>query len=370
MKIAFFINTPAQLHFYKNIIETLETHNHKVIVLVRDYGETLQVANGIKKAFFVYSKAPNDKLGKILSLPKDVYKAYKLLKKFKPDIVTGFGVYDAYTAALLKKPCIVFNDSEPRVNSVTYSIQFKTFIPLIDAIITPASFQDNLGEKQIKVRSYKELAYLHPYYFKPNADILDELNVKENEDFVLLRFNAFDAVHDAGIKGFSLNEKMQLIKALEQYAKIFVVSENNLTSDFDKYILKIPKYKIHDALYFAKLLVSDTQTMTTEAAILGTPAVRCNTFVGPNDMGNFIDLENTYGMIFNYDNASEAISKAVELIKQPDLKMKWRDKRVVLLKEKINITEFMVWFFENYPQSLNEMKNNPNYQNIFLEISA
>lgn len=370
MQIAIFVNTPAQLHFYRNIIYRLSLRNHKIKVLLRDYGETLEVARGLKMDYIIYSKPSNSKLCKILSFPADVYSAYKILKEFEPDIITGFGPIEAATARLLNKACIIFNDSEPRVNHFTYAIQFKTFMPLIDAIITPESFRDNLGEKQIKVRSYKELAYLHPYYFKPNANILERLNVNENEDYVILRFNAFDAVHDAGIKGFSFDEKIKLIKALEQHAKVFIVSENNLPGEFDKYILKIPKHEIHDALYFAKLLVSDTQTMTTEAAILGTPAVRCNTFVGPNDMSNFIDLEDTYGMIFNYNDASEALNKAVELIKQPYLKMKWSAKRSVLLKEKINITEFMAWFIETYPESLHEMKNNPNYQNTFLETSV
>jgi predicted glycosyltransferase len=45
--------------------------------------------------------------------------------------------------------------------------------------------------------------------------------------------------------------------------------------------------------------------MTTEAAVLGTPAIRCNSFVGKRDMGNFIELEKKYGLIFNFDSVEK-----------------------------------------------------------------
>lgn len=105
--------------------------------------------------------------------------------------------------------------------------------------------------------------------------------------------------------------------------------------------------------------------MTTEAGVLGTPAIRCNSFVGENDMGNFIELEQKYGLIFNYNDSDKAIGKAVELIQKPDLKEEWRKKREKLLKDKIDVTAFMVWFIENYPESFKEMKENPEIQYKF-----
>lgn len=34
---------------------------------------------------------------------------------------------------------------------------------------------------------------------------------------------------------------------------------------------------------------------------------------------------------------------------------------------KIDVTAFMVWFVENYPQSAKIMKENPNFQNRFKQ---
>ena len=106
---------------------------------------------------------------------------------------------------------------------------------------------------------------------------------------------------------------------------------------------------MHDILYYAQMLVGDTQTMTTEAGVLGTPAIRCNTFVGENDMGNFLELEKNYGLIFNYSDPKKAIDKAIELLHENNLKEQWKIKRNNLLKDKIDVTAFMVNFTENYP---------------------
>jgi len=105
---------------------------------------------------------------------------------------------------------------------------------------------------------------------------------------------------------------------------------------------------LHDAEYYAQLLVTDAQTMTTEAAILGTPAIRCNSFVGTNDAGNMVELAEKYQLIFNYSDPNKATAKAMELIKQPDLKQQWQAKRQRLLADKVDVHKFMVEAIEGH----------------------
>ncbi len=352
MKIGVFLNTPAQVHFYKNIIKSLSNNGNEVYPLARDYGETLQLLGELGIDHYIYARPKISKYGKIAGLPKDVLCAYNYLKSFHVDLVTGFGVYDAYTSFLLRVPSIIFNDSEPLANMKSYMIQFKLYMPFIDVMITPESFRQNMGDKQIKVNSYKEMAYLHPNYYQPKKDILGLLGVEEDEDYCILRFNAFDAVHDLSVRGFNDADKIALVNGLEKHARVFISSEAGVPDELESYITKIPKSRIHDAIYFAKLLVTDTQTMATEGALLGTPTIRCNSFVGVNDMGNFRELENLYGLMFNYSKSQDAIKKALELVKQHNIKGDWQKKSDRLLNEKVDITRFIVRSLENYPNSL------------------
>jgi predicted glycosyltransferase len=224
------------------------------------------------------------------------------------------------------------------------------------AIITPNCFHKNLGRKQIHIDGYKELAYLGPDYFKPDISIFDELGIARNEDYVILRFNVFDAIHDIGKRGFGNLDKRVLADSLSKYAHVFISPEGKLSKDLEKYSLPIPQSRIHHALYFSKLLVTDTQTMTTEAAILGVPVVRCNNFVGPNDMGNFIELEKKYGLIFSFSESDLAVQKATELIKLPNMKKEWALKRQKFLEDKVDVTKFFVDFIENYPESFRKYR--------------
>jgi predicted glycosyltransferase len=182
------------------------------------------------------------------------------------------------------------------------------------------------------------------------------LKLKPGEKYVILRFNVFDAIHDIGKHGFSVSDQFSLVKELEKYARVFISPERVLPAELEKYVLPISSDRIHHALFYAQLLVTDTQTMTTEAAVLGTPAVRCNNFVGPNDMGNFVELEQKYDLIYSFPQSGQAIQKALELIQRPDLKAQWEQKRQKLLKDKIDVTRFMVDIIENYPASLEKYK--------------
>ena len=206
---------------------------------------------------------------------------------------------------------------------------------------------------------------MHPNHFKPDIDIYNNLGLNKNRKYIILRFGAFDSYHDIGITGFSMKDKRKLVNELEKYAKVFISSELPLASEFKDYAFPLPPERMHDALYYASLLVGDTQTTTTEAACLGTPAIRSNSWVGPSDMSNFIELERDYGLIYNIRDPDTAIEKAVELIQRPYLKQEWQKRREKLLDDKIDLTAFMVWFIQNYPESQKIMKENPQYQDKF-----
>lgn len=364
LRIAFFLNTPAHVHLYKNVIKNLESRGHKAIILARNYGDTVNLLDEMGFEYFVYANVPASKYGKILALPFNVLTAYNFLRKKKPDLLIGMGVYSAYTSQLLRKKCIIFNDSEPT------PFQFMLFKPFVDVVLTPSSFTKDLGPKHIKFNSFKEIAYLHKNYFVPDASVYDFLGINKNEEYVLLRFNAFDAVHDLGINGFSVDQKRLLVNELSKHARVFISSELKLPDDFDKYLLKIPKSRIHDILYHAKLVVADTQTITTESAVLGTPVIRFNSFVGKHDMGNFIELENKYNLIFSFNDPEKATSKAVELVQKSNLKTEWKQRRDKLLADKIDTTQFLVSFIGNYPESLKKIQDaHKNPKNVGSSIT-
>ena len=133
MNIAFFANTPAQVHFNKNIIYKLKENKHNVVSLARDHGETKTIFDELHLDNVIYSKPPKSKIGKCVYFPMDVLNAYHILKNKNIELIFGFGLFAAYASLLMKKPTIIFNDSEPSINRKSYSIQFKLFMPSTDA---------------------------------------------------------------------------------------------------------------------------------------------------------------------------------------------------------------------------------------------
>ena len=70
--------------------------------------------------------------------------------------------------------------------------------------------------------------------------------------------------------------------------------------------------------------------------------------------------------MFNFSNdlidQEKSIEKGIELLKTKDKKNHWQTKRVELLSDSIDVTAFMVWLIEGYPQSVDIIKKNPDYQ--------
>lgn len=354
MKILVVINHPAQVHLFKNIIRTLQEHRHIVEILLRekDVARNLLEKYGLK--FTSVGKFHHTKLGKAYELITTDINCYRVARKFAPDILLDVGIYGAHTSKLIRKPSILFIDSDKGIGLVDLLA-----IPFSNNVVTLASSRKNFGRKEIRVNSFKEMAYLHPNWFKPDRTILDRAGIPQNREYALLRFVSLTAYHDTGISGLDALSQRNIIDSLENHGITpYITSERPLLREFEEYRLPVPPEEIHHLLYYAKVFIGDSQTMTTEAACLGVPAIKCNSFAADDD-SNFIELENKYEAIFKYTDPEKALSKLNELLDVPDLKEKWIEKRNRILSDKIDLASFMVWFIENYPESAREMRTNP-----------
>jgi predicted glycosyltransferase len=116
------------------------------------------------------------------------------------------------------------------------------------------------------------------------------------------------------------------------------------------------------------MYIGDSQTMAAEAAVLGTPSLRFNDFVGK--LGYLEELEHKYGLTYGIKTAEpeKLYQKIEELLHVTDLSEEWQRRKRKMLSEKIDVTAFMVWFVENYPESVVIMKDNPDYQYKFQSV--
>ena len=347
-KILFDIGHPAQVHNFKNIYWDLEKRGWKGVFVTKDKEICVDLLEKYNLPFIILSKNRKGIFKKIIFLIKDIFKFYTITKSFKPNIVLNrMSLHSTLVCKIFKINQISMADTEKSLN-----LSFLT-----DTIVTATSFNKDFGDKHIRYRGSIELFYLHPNWFKADNSIYKLLNIEKEEKYAIIRFVSWNAHHDIGQKGFSYNQKVELVKRLSEKIKVFISSEVELPPELDKYKITIPIDRIHDALYFASIYIGEGASMALESAILGRPAIYVNTL---NDAGIFKELEDE-GLFYIINNGTEATSKAIDIIDNhpKELYIKKKEK---YLQKKIDVTLFIVWFIENYPNSIKIVKDNPNYQ--------
>lgn len=342
MKILFDINHPHQVHFFKNAILSLQIKGHEVLISSSEKDISLYLLDYYKLEYIKAGKSVGGLTSKAYELLKKEWKLLKIVKDFNPDLLVSLtSPALSHISKLIGKKHLAFADTEHA------NIVFKLTIPFTDVIYTPTCFQKNLGKKHFRYNGYQELAYLHPKYFQPNPSALDKLNLTPDDKFIVLRFVAWTAHHDVGHTGIDIQMKWQLIKELENFGRVLITSEVPLPSEFEPYRITVAPEMMHDILYYATILIGESATMASECAVLGTPAI----FIDYAGRGYTDEEEKKYGLVFNFkdDRKSQekALIKAIELLKNENLKDECRLKRKKLLEEKIDVTKFIVDSIEN-----------------------
>lgn len=363
MKILFHLGHPAHFHLFKNVIKSLKKNGYKVFILIKkkDILENLLVNSKIEYNNILPNGRKDNLVFILVGLIIQTIRLYIFCLRKNPKLLIGTSVSTPIISKFYPAKSININEDDAEVIPF-YS---KLSYPFSDIILTPINCSvSKWKKKKIGISSFHELAYLHPNYFKPDRKIVEKY-FSINEEYYIIRFAKLNAHHDFGKRGITNNVAIQLIKKLNMYGKVFITSERKLNKELEKFRIKINPIDIHHLMAHASLYIGDSQTMAAEAGVLGVPFIRFNDFVGK--ISYLDELENKYNLGFGIttDNIEDLYHKVEELLRMPNRKDVFQERRRKMLSEKIDYAKFLIWFIENFPSSVKKMKDNPNFQNKF-----
>ena len=322
-KILLEVNHPGQVHLFKYIYAKLVERENIVIVITKENSSIEYLLKNYNIPYKIVGKKKDSLFQKAFLQLSHNLNALKIVLKNKIEIGIGSSITNDHISFFTKMKSIHFSDDDENIVPLITKYSY----PFSDSIVAPDSLTfKKFPNKIISYAGTHELAYLHPKRFTPDVKVINKIGLKQGEPFFVLRFVALQGHHDLGHKGISLDQKRKLINFLKSYGKIFITSEKPIEEEFEEYRLPIPPESIHSLLYYSKMFIGDSQTMTTEAAILGTPALKCNTFAGKLSVPN--ELEEKYNLCYSYlpENFNQLLEKVEELLKYNNLTELWKEK--------------------------------------------
>lgn len=338
MHVLFDLGHPAHVHLFRNMAQRLIERGDRVTVMIRERGIIPYLLRHYGLPFRVASKPRVGLVGSAVELMIHNWQVLKASIPDRPDFLIGTSVSVAHVGTLIGRPSIVLNEDDadyvPLFASFTY--------PFASRIVIPSILRDRRTAKVRIHRSYHELAYLHPNHFSPDPSALAVLGVREGEPFFIVRLVSLTAHHDAGERGLSVEQVERLVALLEPHGRVFVSAEGDVPPTLADKAFKAPPETMHSVLAHAKMLVSDSQTMTMEAAVLGRPALRCNTFAGRCSV--IEELESRYQLAWGYAPAQfeDLLVTARGLLADPQLEQKLSERRNRMLAEKHDLTDWLL----------------------------
>ena len=350
----FLFSHPAQFLFAREMIIRLQNVGHRVHILIKskDVLEHLVKDSGLAYVNIQPNYRKSGKLGILQSLYHRNRELYAYIKKHPVDLMIGT---DASIAQVGRwkgiKTITVLEDDYP----VIRELALLTY-PFTDHIIVPAICDvGRFGSKKIGYPGYMKLAYLAPDIFIP-----DRSKVRlPDEPYCLLRLSALQAHHDDGVQGLHDDILETMIRILEKKRRVYISSEKELKPRFKPYLLEPDPGHIHHYLSFSDLLLSDSQSMSVEAALLGVPSIRYSDFAGKISVLN--ELEE-YGLTFGVTpgDDDQLAETARHIIETRNRKAEYQQRRKRMLSDKIDITAFYTWLLGEYPDSVLQLKKNPD----------
>lgn len=364
----FFFVHPSKFHVFKKTINHLKENGHNVEILItsKDVLEELVKNEGWSYTNIFPEGRKFKNISPYISATVNFFRTIFRLLKYSRNKKYDLFITDdllVYVGKIRRVPTIAFTDDD-----IAIARQSSIILKFANYILAPTITDlEKYNKKKIAFDGYKELAYLHPNQFTPNLELVKKIIPYKN--YFILRLVSLTAYHDVGKSGITKEKAKLLINLLSKYGQVYISAERELSVELEKYRLKIEPHQLKDILSQAKAYIGDSQTMSSEAAILGVPSFRFNDFVGK--IGVMDEKDNVYKLSksFKTSEFSFLLKDLEKSLKGDNFSLNIKENQKRMLSEKVDLTSFMIWLLENFPDSIKTIKNKPNYQRNFVHFS-
>ena len=291
--------------------------------------------------------------GKHTLLGKYIYAIWILvvlliaLMKFRPSIAMSLSSpYLVLLTRILGITCVTYDDTD-------YNPRLLPLIKKSKYLLTPATYPHRFHGGHFHVPALKELAYLHPAQFKHDQDRAG----------VFFRITRTDSIHHSLASRLELEPVLKKIEQLSQTTPLFLSTETDLDHFNNKFCRKSDPIHIHRDLASCSVFWGNSATMAAEAAVLGIPAI----FVSAEKFAYIAELE-AYGLLYHFhpEDLHSSLKKLDTILEGTSQGNEFLNARDLLLREKIDMMAFMVWFIETLPESARILEEDPDYIQKFI----
>ncbi|MCR4417182.1 MAG: hypothetical protein NUV92_05500 [Ignavibacteria bacterium] len=363
----FYFIHPAKFHAFRIVINYLKSrgHNVDIAIISKDILEDL-----VKEEGWEYTnifpegrriKYLHTYLSATINLFKTLYRLFKFFKGKKYDLIITDDLA-TFIGRIKGIPVIFFTDDD--LKAVPESV---ILVASANFVLCPyITYMGLFSYKKLGYLGLKSLAHLHPNYFSPDINKINSDLRPYVKNYFFIRCVSATSTHDVGNKGLSDELLIKIINYLNDKGKVIINTQRTLPQELKKYVYPIEKMNIAHYLSFAKIFISDSTTMCVEAAVLGTPSIEIDDWF--EDFEQYKLLSEKYKLLkgFYPQEENKIFNFIDELLNNQNLENDFQIRRKAFLNDHIDITKFMIWLLENFPESVKDLRNNIENQKQFF----
>ena len=346
-RIIFDLNHPADFHFFKHLMNHMEQKGYSIKVFARDKECLHMLLDNAGISYISRGRGKHTLAGKYFYAIWILLVLTVALIRFRPTVAISLSSpYLAVLSHLLGITCVTYDDTDinPRLLPL---IRQSTYL------ISPVTYPYKFHKRHFLLPAMKELAYLHPNKFQ---------NKKEKSG-VFLRVTRTDSIHHSSASKLDLGAVDIYMDKLSQTQTIYLSAEMDFGLGRNPSIKLADPLDIHKQLASCRVFWGNSATMAAEAAVLGVPAI----IVSAEEFAYLKELE-SYGLLFYYhpENILDSFNKLASILNGDPPESHFMKSRDSLVREKMDMTDFLIWFLENLPQSAEILGKDPEYTQRFI----
>jgi uncharacterized protein len=346
-RFCFDLNHPADFHFFRHLMNYMKQQGYTIKVIARDKECLHMLLNDAGISYISRGRGKHTLAGKYFYAIWILLVLTVALIRFRPTVALSLSSpYLAVLTRILGITCVTYDDTDinPRLLPL---IRQSTYL------LSPITYPHNFHKGHFHLPCMKELAYLHPKKFQ----------YKKGKSGVFLRVTRTDSVHHSSASKLDLGALDSYMDNLSREQTIYLSTEMDVGLRRNPSIKQADPLDIHRQLASCRVFWGNSATMAAEAAVLGVPAI----VVSAEEFAYLKELE-SYGLLYYYhpENIPDSFNKLASILDGDPTESHFSKSRDSLLREKMDMTGFLIWFLENLPKSAEILGKDPEYSQRFI----